>query len=127
MPRNDKRSTPERAPTVAFMIMTMFGRAHTLAAAGAGAFVCALAICVATLILVIKGAGPGYEVGPNLSALQLFWPGYSVSWPGAFVGAFYASIIGAIGGFLVAMFWNFAHIVIVGAAMLNGDWLERGE
>ena len=115
----------EKAPTVAFLVMTMFGRAHTFAAAGAGATVSALGMLVATLILVIRGAEPGYTVGPNLAALELFWPGYSVTWLGSLVGAGYAALVGGVLGFLIAVFWNFAHIVVVGAATLNSNWLEQ--
>jgi hypothetical protein len=115
----------EKAPTVAFLVMTMFGRAHTYAAAAAGAGTAAVAMLIATLILVVKGPSPGYELGANLAALSLFWPGYSVSWLGSLVGAAYASVLGAILGFFIALFWNFAHIIVVGAAMLNSDWLER--
>jgi len=114
------------APTVAFLVMSMFGRAHVPAAAAAGAATFGLAMIAATLILVIKGAPPGQEVGPNLAALHMFWPGYAVTWLGSLIGGIYAAIVGALVGFFIAVFWNFAHIVVVGAAVLNGDWLERG-
>ena len=52
-----------------------------------------LGLFLATAILVIKG---GPHMGTHLSLLNNYIPGYSVTWPGAFVGL----ILGAVGGFL---------------------------
>ncbi|MCI0466404.1 MAG: hypothetical protein L0Y57_05280 [Beijerinckiaceae bacterium] len=120
------RSANVGRPSAAFVVMTMFGRAHVWAATIAGGVVAACAMFLATSILLIKGAPPGTEIGPNLAALRLFWPGFSVTWTGGVIGAFYAGAIGAALGFTVALFWNFAHIIVVGLATLSGDWFEKG-
>ncbi len=58
---------------------------------------------VATAWLVIRG---GSRVGPTLGLLRNYFPGYSVTWPGAFVGFFYAAVLGAVVGWSVAFIYN---------------------
>lgn len=106
------------------MIMGLFAKADVFAAAIAGAAVGAVSMFLLTASLVLKGAPPGVEVGPHLSAFATFWPGYSVTWGGSVIGALYAGLIGAGLGFAAAVFWNFTHLIIAGAAVLRGDWLE---
>jgi hypothetical protein len=60
----------------------------------------------ATLWLVLKG---GSEVGPHLSLLVNYFPGYRVSVFGSFIGFGYGFACGFIGGSLVA--WLYNHIV----------------
>jgi len=54
-------------------------------------FLCALGLFLATVILVVKG---GPDPGPHLGLLGVYLPGYSVTWPGAFIGAGYAFFLG---------------------------------
>lgn len=58
---------------------------------------------VATIWLVLQG---GPNVGATLGLLRNFFPGYSVTWPGAVVGFVYASIFGAAIGWVVAFIYN---------------------
>ena len=58
---------------------------------------------VATAWLVIRG---GPNVGATLGLLRYYFPGYSVTWPGAFVGFLYAAPLGAAIGWLVAFIYN---------------------
>lgn len=60
---------------------------------------------VATVWLVVS-AKEGYPVGPTLSLLNNYFPGYSVTWPGAFIGLVYGVIVGGIGGFILAYVYN---------------------
>jgi hypothetical protein len=46
---------------------------------------------LATVFLVIRG---GPMVGQHLSMLRVFFPGYSVTWLGAFVGFIYGFVLG---------------------------------
>jgi hypothetical protein len=55
----------------------------------------ALGLLSATVVLVIRG---GPQVGPHLWLLSIYFPGYAVTWPGAFVGAAYAFIVGYVAG-----------------------------
>lgn len=50
---------------------------------------------LATAILLLRG---GDNVGVHLGLLGVFLPGYSVSWPGAWVGLFWGFIAGAASG-----------------------------
>lgn len=101
------------------LTLNLFATFDTLAFVVASACVAALVMFLATAILLVAGPAPGHPVGPHLSALMPFWPGYSVTWVGAAIGAFYAAIGGALIGFVIAVFWNLSHIVIVGLAALR--------
>ena len=58
---------------------------------------------IATAWLVIRG---GEQVGSTLGLLRHYLPGYSVTWPGAFVGFFYLMVIGGVTGWVVAFIYN---------------------
>jgi hypothetical protein len=60
-------------------------------------------IFVATAWLLVRG---GANVGEHLSLLRHFYPGYSVTWPGAFVGFFWGAVSGALLGWGVAWIYN---------------------
>lgn len=62
-----------------------------------------LVIFIATIWLVIKG---GAVVGPNLSLLNQFFIGYSVSITGSVIGFCYGFITGFFLGFLIATIYN---------------------
>jgi hypothetical protein len=102
-----------------FVFMALFARMDTVAIAAALALLFALWLAGATAILLLLGAPPGVAIGPNLSALSNILPGYSVSWLGSLIGAAWAGVIGAVTGFLIAAFWNFAHIVFTGLSALS--------
>ena len=72
--------------------------------AGVGAFLGG-AICAATVLLLIKG---GDAIGPNLSLLAQFFPGYSVTWAGSLIGLLYGFVIGFVFGFSFAFCRNAA-------------------
>ncbi len=121
---------PERAPRPpsanSLYVMSLFAKADLHAAAAGGAACGALVLFAVTAALLLQGAPPGYPIGPNLSALGTFLPGYSVTWPGALVGAAYGALTGAVVAFAIAALWNFSHLVIIGVTILSGDWLEAG-
>jgi hypothetical protein len=58
---------------------------------------------LATNILVIRG---GEVVGPHLSLLGVFLPGYSVSFVGSIVGFVYLFVIGYAFGRLIGEVYN---------------------
>jgi hypothetical protein len=58
---------------------------------------------VATAWLLLRG---GSNVGEHLSLLRHFFPGYSVTWPGAFVGFFWGVVSGGALGWAVAWIYN---------------------
>ena len=109
----------EQAQSNDFMFMALFARMDTVAMAVAVSLLFALELAAATAVLILVGAPPGVPIGPNLSALGNILPGYSVTWFGCFIGAVWASIIGLVAGFLIATFWNFAHVVFMGLSALS--------
>jgi hypothetical protein len=62
-----------------------------------------MSIFVATLFLVLKG---GPIVGPHLSLLSQFFPGYSVTYFGSVVGLIYGSVLGYLAGWCIAWLYN---------------------
>jgi hypothetical protein len=102
--RSDRRS---------MVLAWAFARLDVPAFAAANAVIFAVALFALTLALVIKGAPPGVAVGPHLAALGAYFPGYTVTWRGAFVGAAYAGFVGAACGVVVAGFWNIAHLLLL--------------
>jgi hypothetical protein len=62
-----------------------------------------LLIFIATNWLVIKG---GRVVGPNLSLLNQFFIGYSVTFLGSIIGFLYGFLTGFLVGFFVATLYN---------------------
>ncbi|HEX6126994.1 MAG TPA: hypothetical protein VFZ23_16595 [Pyrinomonadaceae bacterium] len=62
-----------------------------------------LAIFAATNYLVFKG---GDVIGPNLSLLAQFFPGFEVSIAGSFIGFVYGLITGFVFGWLIAFLRN---------------------
>jgi hypothetical protein len=68
-------------------------------------------VFLATAILLIRG---GSVIGPNLWLLAHYFPGFSVSWPGAIVGFFYAGICGFIFGYSFSSLRNFLnHLYLI--------------
>jgi len=68
-----------------------------------------IALFAATLWLVLQGGhmqGGEHVVGPHLGLLENFYPGYSVTIGGAFVGFAYAAVTGAVAGYIVAWVYN---------------------
>ncbi len=60
-------------------------------------------VFVATAWLLLRG---GENVGEHLSLLRHYFPGYSVTWPGAFIGFFWGALGAATLGFAVAWIYN---------------------
>ena len=58
---------------------------------------------LATVILVIRG---GPMVGQHLSMLSVFFPGYRVTWLGAFIGFIYAFVLGYGLGRIIGSVYN---------------------
>jgi hypothetical protein len=58
---------------------------------------------LATVVLVIRG---GPQVGQHLGMLRIFFPGYSVTWVGAFIGFVYAFVIGYGLGRIIGSVYN---------------------
>ncbi|MCB9649726.1 MAG: NAD(P)/FAD-dependent oxidoreductase [Deltaproteobacteria bacterium] len=89
-----ERLVPQRVTLSPVQVLEdAFAKYDPVALGAAMAVVFGLGLFLATAILVVKG---GPHMGTHLSLLNNYIPGYSVTWPGAFVGL----ILGAVGGFL---------------------------
>ncbi|HZA96610.1 MAG TPA: hypothetical protein VE421_10775 [Burkholderiaceae bacterium] len=58
---------------------------------------------LSTVILLVRG---GDAVGPHLSVLSVFLPGYSVTWSGAWIGLAWGVVLGALSGAI--FYWSYA-------------------
>ena len=91
--------TATNSSTVQTSLLRLNARAWGISAGlllGGGLF-------LATLFLVIRG---GENPGPHLSMLRVFFPGYSVTWLGAFVGFIYGFVLGYGLGRIVGSVYN---------------------
>jgi len=102
--------------------MVAFAKIDPVALAVALGCTWGLILFIATAILLIKGAPPGGEAGPHLSLLGVYLPGYEVDWPGAFLGAVYLWVIGAVAGYVLAVLWNLTHKLYVALIVLRAMW-----
>jgi hypothetical protein len=62
-----------------------------------------LSLFIATIVLVIKG---GSNVGAHLRLLSVYFPGYRVTWLGAFIGFAYSFVLGYGMGRIVGAVYN---------------------
>ena len=62
-----------------------------------------LSLALATIVLVVRG---GASIGPHLSLVAVFLPGYRVSILGAFIGFAYLFVIGYAIGRLIGSVYN---------------------
>jgi hypothetical protein len=95
MNRLDEREELALAHAVARLRAGVMATVFAMTAGGA--------LWLATAWLVIRG---GDDVGRHLGLLRFYFPGYSVTWGGAFVGFFYGALCGAVAGFLLAWIYN---------------------
>jgi len=58
---------------------------------------------LSTVVLLLRG---GHDVGPHLSLLSVFLPGYSVTWSGAWIGLAWGFIFGGLSG--AVLYWSYA-------------------
>jgi hypothetical protein len=65
--------------------------------------ICGIGLFLATILLVLKG---GPNPGPHLSLLAQYFPGYSVTVAGSFLGFLYAGIIGFLCGSVIGGVYN---------------------
>lgn len=101
------------------ILSAVFAKMDAPAMAIAAGVLGSVVLLLATGILLIQAVPGAYPVGPHLSDLADYLPGYSVSWGGAIIGAFYGFLIGAAGGFAAAVYWNLTHYVALGVMLIS--------
>ena len=86
-----------------------------------------LAVLLATLVLVFRGAVAGDPfVAANLKSLAAFFPGYRLDVAGAFVGDAWGAATGFVAGVATAGFRNLALALVFGWARATaGRWRRR--
>lgn len=94
---------PRGAVVPTEVLAQVFARLDPVALGGAVAVTAGLTLLLATMWLVVKG---GEVVGPNLSLLNQYLPGYSVTVHGAVIGFGYACLCGFLLGWLFAYLRN---------------------
>jgi hypothetical protein len=62
-----------------------------------------LILFIATIVLVLKD---GPNPGPHLALLSQYFPGYSVTVVGAFVGFAYGLVVGYVAGWIIGVVYN---------------------
>lgn len=78
-------------------------RINTIIMAVAFAVLGGVILWASTVLLLLRG---GYNVGIHLSLLSVFFPGYSVSWTGAWIGLLWGLAAGALSG--TVLYWSYA-------------------
>ena len=85
------------------LVAKAYARLSAISAALVLGLVCGATLFAATAWLVAKG---GPEPGPHLGLLGQYFPGYTVTVTGAFVGFAYAFVVGAAAGLFLTMIYN---------------------
>jgi len=101
------------------ILSAVFAKMDVLALTIAAGVLGSLGLFLATALLLLQSVPENYPVGPHLSALAEYLPGYSVTWMGTVVGAFYGFLVGAFAGFASAVYWNLAHYVALGVMLIS--------
>ena len=78
-------------------------RAHEQGWGIAIGLVLGLGLLLATSVLVAKG---GPHPGAHLDLLRIYFPGYRVTWVGAWIGFVYAFVVGYAMGRTIATIYN---------------------
>jgi hypothetical protein len=110
------REEPDVADVFKGALDQVFSRLDPVAMGLSVGTVSGLGLFLATLFLVIRG---GMNVGLNLRLLDNFFPGYTVTIEGGFLGLVYAFITGFISGWALAFLRNIA--VYVGVSVIRRD------
>ena len=103
------------------MLMVAFARIDLSAIACAMGTLFSVAILLATLILVNQG---GENTGQHLGLLAIYFPGYSVTTAGSFIGAAYFWLLGALLGAIFGALWNITHYIFIVLSVLRSRWWD---
>lgn len=103
MPSGATFSHPDKTEEFPQPLLLAFAPIHKSALGVACGLVCGLLLFLAVAILLLKG---GAVVGPNLSLLSHYFPGFSVDWLGSVVAFLWASAVGFVLGWVVAFLRN---------------------
>jgi hypothetical protein len=94
-----------------------FAPMHKAAFGAAVGLVSGSLVFLATVFHVIIGPA----TGPNLRLLAQYFYGYDVSWAGAFVGFFWAAVMGFVSGWFAAFIRNLVLSIALFALRTRAD------
>lgn len=100
------------------LVASAFLPLHKTAFGVATAVVAATAVFLATALYLIRAPQPGF----NLALLGQYFSGYTVSWPGAFIGAAWAGFSGFVLGWFLAFSRNLLLGVMLFAMRRRAEW-----
>jgi protoporphyrinogen oxidase len=109
----------ELAGTLEAAIARVFPKLDRVAFGLSLGLVAGTLLLFATLVLVLKG---GDAVGPNLRLLNQYFPGYSVTVTGSFLGLAYGLVSGFIGGGSFALLRNAALFITMALIHRRAEW-----
>ena len=109
------------------LLVQTFAKVDAIALGISCGIVCGLGLVGATVMLLIKG---GDKIGPNLSLLSQYFPGYSVTWTGSTIGCAYGLAAGFAAGWTLAFMRNlsitiYAHAIKLWANLSTNHFLDR--
>ena len=104
-------------PAERLILSRAFARLDAIALGVGVGLVCGVSLAMATAGQLLKG---GPNVGLHLMKLSYFLPGYSVSWPGLFVGLLEGALVGFGVGAVLVLFWNAYHRMFVALVVARG-------
>lgn len=90
-------------PNDSLEVSRAVARIHAGVLAVVGAGLGGSAVFVMTAWLLIRG---GTFVGAHLQLLGQYFYGYSVTWPGSFVGLLYGAAVGGLVGWAIGRIYN---------------------
>lgn len=100
------------------LIIKAFAKLDKIALGVATGAIGGLTVFAATAFLILKG---GNSVGQNLSLLNQYFIGYSVTWAGSFIGLLYGFISGFILGWGAAFLRNLSLTVYIRLVKLDAN------
>lgn len=95
--------TPSLEISANDLVRAAFAKLDPVALGAAIGIVAALGIFLTSVVLLLKG---GPTIGPTLSLLGNYLPGFETTWQGAFIGTAEAGIGGFAFGFIIASLRN---------------------
>jgi hypothetical protein len=91
---------------------------HKLAFGAATGAAAAVVIFLATAIYLLRNPQPGFQLG----LLAQYFAGYTVSWPGALIGAVWAGFCGFVLGWFLAFSRNLLLSIMLFVVRRRAEW-----
>lgn len=112
---------PEDTDDIARELQLAFAPIHKRAFGIAVGTTLALVLAILTVVQLLV-IGPGQP--PNIELLRQYFWGYSVSWPGVLIGAFWGGVVGFVIGWFSAFCRN---LVIAVSVFITRTKAELGQ